>query len=258
MQYAGSSKVRISPNARATYIYSVKVANRERKSDYTVEKLNFMSKFSSVEELRDELKSTLQFLPSEFGFVEPGHGLRGKQRWIHDDADIEEMYNGFPRRRDFLFWCYTVAVAKDAGRKRPAPVETGLLAPKPKSSCQKKIVEVEEIIADLKDRHGGKFSTEQFTMWAHVIHIGKHSSYDIPPDQPFFKGSQKKASMSTPISSNVSASSSLTASPGKRVSLRSECINQLDKWHSLLEKGIVSQEQYDQMQKTILSDMFKF
>ena len=192
--------------------------------------------------------------------MEPGHGLRGKQRWIHDNADLEEMYNSYPRKRDFLFWCYTVLVGgdtapKDAGQKRAAPVETGSLAPKPKSSCQRKIDEVEEIIVDLKDRHGKKVSTEQFTMWAHVIHIRKHSSCDIPPDQPFFRESQRKTAL---VSTAVSASASVTVSPGKRVSLRSECINQLDKWHSLLEKGIISQEQYDQMQKTILSDMFKY
>ena len=83
-------------------------------------------------------------------------------------------------------------------------------------------------------------------MWAHVIHIGKHSSLDIPPDQPFFRESHKKTSTS---SSASFPSSSVAVSPGKRVSLRSECINQLDKWHSLLEKGIISRVEYDQMQK---------
>ena len=96
-------------------------------------------------------------------------------------------------------------------------------------------------------------------MWAHVIHIGKHSSRYIPPDQPFFRESHRKTSISGSVSSTaVPTSSSVAVSPGKRVSLRSECINQLDKWHSLLEKGIISQEQYDKMQKTIMSDMFKF
>ena len=141
------------------------------------------------------------------------------------------------------------------GQKRAAEVDTCSLAPKPKFSCQGKIDQVEKIIVDLKERHGEKFSTEQLTMWAHVILIGKHSSRDIPPDQPFFRESHKKTSTS---SSASSPSSSVAVSPGKRVSLRSECINQLDKWHSLLEKGIISREEYDQMQKTILNDMFKF
>ena len=118
------------------YSYSVKVANRARKSEYTVEKLMFSSKFSSIEELRSVLKSDLQFLPSEFGFVEPGHGLRGKQRWIHAATDIEEMYNRYPGKRDFLFWCFTVLVGeargtvpKTEGQKQALLLQTKVLMP---------------------------------------------------------------------------------------------------------------------------------
>ena len=48
-----------------------------------------------------------------------------------------------------------------------------------------------------------------------------------------------------------------SVSPSKHdcVYLRSECISQLDRWHSLLEKGCISQEQYDQFKVTILKDI---
>ena len=55
------------------------------------------------------------------------------------------MYNRYPGKRDFLFWCFTVLVGeardtvpKTEGQKRAAPVETSSLAPKPKFSCKKK------------------------------------------------------------------------------------------------------------------------
>ena len=44
-------------------------------------------------------------------------------------------------------------------------------------------------------------------------------------------------------------------SPGKRINLRSECMNQLSVWHNLLEKGAISQAQYDEFQKKILGDI---
>ena len=43
-------------------------------------------------------------------------------------------------------------------------------------------------------------------------------------------------------------------SPGS-VKVRTECIDQLRKWHSLLGEGIITQADYDKIQGTILKDM---
>ena len=53
-------------------------------------------------------------------------------------------------------------------------------------------------------------------------------------------------------------STSNTLSPGKRISYRSECIDQLDKWHALLEKGAISNTQFQELQQTILGDIKQF
>ena len=50
--------------------------------------------------------------------------------------------------------------------------------------------------------------------------------------------------------------SSETLSPGKGIQLRSECISQLDPWHALMEKGGISQDQYEELKKAIFSDIF--
>lgn len=47
-------------------------------------------------------------------------------------------------------------------------------------------------------------------------------------------------------------------SPGKQIGLRTELINQLDRWHQLLEKGAITQDQYQELQEKILSDVKKF
>ena len=67
----------------------------------------------------------------------------------------------------------------------------------------------------------------------------KHDSLDNPPDKPLFKKKQAESS---------------TKSPGKRIQYRSECIDQLDKWHSLLSRGVIKQ-QYSELQESILSDI---
>ena len=43
-------------------------------------------------------------------------------------------------------------------------------------------------------------------------------------------------------------------SPQKRIMYRTECLNQLDKWHGLLEKGVISKAQFDELQGTILNE----
>ena len=50
---------------------------------------------------------------------------------------------------------------------------------------------------------------------------------------------------------------SCSASPGKRIQLRSECMDQLQKWLDLKSKDVITQEQYDQLQLKIMNDIGK-
>lgn len=103
--------------------------------------------------------------------------------------------------------------------------------------------EVDSIVTELKNKHGERFTPVQYNCWAHMVNTQKHDSLDNPPDKPFFRKKTKDG---------------VGVSPGKRISLRSECINQLDKWHQLKERGVISSDQYEQLQKTILTDIQKF
>ena len=47
-------------------------------------------------------------------------------------------------------------------------------------------------------------------------------------------------------------------SPGKRLSMGSELIDQLGKCVSLLDKGVLSQKEYDKLQKNIKIDIKSF
>ena len=79
-----------------------------------------------------------------------------------------------------------------------------------------------------------------------MIQIKQHESYEIPPNKPFFK---TKARGITPSTTYIS--------PGKKINLCSELIQQLDKWHDLKVRGIITEEQYKDFKETILSDMKK-
>lgn len=95
--------------------------------------------------------------------------------------------------------------------------------------------------------HEGKYSPEQLRAWSHLLEMGKHDSYEQPPDKPFFRGKSVKNPVTVPVSTPIS--------PLKKVNVRSELINQLQKWHQLLELGAINQSQYGDLKDTILGDI---
>ena len=253
-------------------MYSVKIVNPARKSEYTVKKLGAQVRFS-LDELTEELKKCVKTIsPSQIGYIEPGHGLKGKQRWLCTDEDVDTMYDIYTSKTEILLWCFSespkrLETATSKSKKRiladgePGAGSTSSKSKSKKEAIASKISEVESIVKKLQDKHGSQYSVEKFNAWAHLIHVGKHSSHDDPPDLPYFRGTKKRKLQSAregpsgASSPTSKSSSSVITSPGKRVSLRSECIEQLDKWHSLLEKGAISQLQYDEMQQAIMEDI---
>ena len=112
-------------------------------------------------------------------------------------------------------------------------------------STVQSVFELQEIVDELEKRHSKKYTIEQLRAWGHMM-MKKHDSYDDPPDKPFFKQSKEEQPAATG-----------TRSPGKRIHYQSECMDQLDKWHSLLRRGVITQEQYTELQESILSDIKK-
>ena len=80
-----------------------------------------------------------------------------------------------------------------------------------------------------------------------LIQMGKHDSYDCTPDKLFFKKGKKR----------VSEASTPGVSPGKRLQMRSACIDQIDKWYQLMEKAAITAEQYKEIQDNIMNDIKK-
>ena len=74
--------------------------------------------------------------------------------------------------------------------------------------------------------------------------MGKHESYEEPPDKPFFRGKNLKVVNTLTQPTGIS--------PGKKFT---ELINQLQKWYQLLEMGAISQAQYAELKDTILLDI---
>ena len=65
------------------------------------------------------------------------------------------------------------------------------------------------------------------------------------------------STVAKPEEPSNSAGETSAVSPSKRIALRMKCIEQLEKWHSLLEKTVITQEQYAKLQQSILNDIYE-
>ena len=123
-----------------------------------------------------------------FGYIIPGHGLRGKQKVISNDDDLANMYTEYKGKRCVLMWIKCERAPK---RLKPAGEGDESIVPNPKrpspgySTHMKNMAEVEEILEELK-KHADTYTPEQLHAWAHMIQMKKHSSYDLAPSKPFF------------------------------------------------------------------------
>ena len=177
---------------------------------------------------------------------------------------MKELYKG---KKEVLLWCYDPAIQVVGKKRRQVGSDTGDSgppAPKSKSrsrfenAYETKMSKVEEIYESLREKHGSKFKAEQLQAWANMIQLDKHSSLETPPAGRFFKSPAEKSSecvtsvtatatKETTVATCSSAEPS-ALSPAKRVTLRTQCIEQLERWHSLMKNGGITKEQYDELQ----------
>lgn len=238
------------------FAYSVKVINPQKKSEYVVQKLRVNVVFKYIDEMKENLASAVQGIPStidQVGYIEPGHGAKGKQRWLSVSEDLKDMYTLHQKKREILLWCYAIKPSTSnpstsSSKRQHSPD----LQPSRKKTRYdnhtEKMVEVESIEDELLENHDGKYSREQIRAWAHLIQMGKHESYECAPNKPFWKTPSGKKALPT----------SVAVSPGKKVQMQGQLVDQLLKWHDLLERGAIDQKQYSEMQTSIMEDVKKF
>ena len=117
--------------------FSVKLVNSTKKSDYRVEKWHVSKEFLSVTDFENELKAKFTIKGKvTFGYIEPGHGLKGRQHWINDDHDIVDMYRLYKGNKEVIIWCHLSVEPALAKTKRKNVEPT---SPQPKrTKCSEK------------------------------------------------------------------------------------------------------------------------
>ena len=86
-------------------LHTVKLINRSRKKEYRIVKLG-TTPFDSLESIKAELKQQGHNIGDGVGYIEPGHGLKGRQKWLLDDEDVTKMYSSHKNKREIMLYAY--------------------------------------------------------------------------------------------------------------------------------------------------------
>lgn len=247
----------------------MKVINPNGMGGYELHPLDSHDSFDCVQDIEECVRTSCQeYIEIDkqlhFGYIVPGHGKKGKQIEIIIDGDLREMYTRYKRGNEIVLWMKQIASRKrsrtpaeseeSSSRKRsctPTELECSSTSAGRKAGRSnydkhvEKMSAVDKICDELSDKHGEKYTPEQYRCWANLIQLHKHDSYESPPNKRFFTEKSKGATNSSGVS------------PSKRINMRSECMSQLDKWYGLKERGIINEEQYKEIQDNIMSDIKK-
>ena len=244
--------------------------NPQRKSEGTIKKLRNVFYFTSVSDLKKQVCSSLK-VPSDFdvtqfelGYYEPGHG---KKRWLTDTEDIDEMKKVYIKKKEVLLWCYDPSITptkkRSSTRRQIDCDDSAESTPKLKSrsrfenALENKMSKVEEVYETLQKKHSKIYKPEQLRAWANMVQMQKHTSLEEPHSGRFFKtqkSTKQEATPETSVTTECKASIA-SLSPVERLTLHTQCIEQLERWHGLMEKGAISQEQYTDIQAKVLDEM---
>ena len=126
----------------------------------------------------------------------------------------------------------------------------------------KTLDEVDTIYNKLSDKHSEKFDADRLRMWGHLINMGKHSSYEAPPNYPFFRKHGTPLSTLKSDGSSTSSGTSSTAvstaqgiSQAKRSNFRSQYMTQMKEGYSLLDCGAITKDEYEAQKSKIMEDL---
>ena len=112
--------------------YVLKMINLSRMSEYKnveIQRRGYCKSFSELKEfISSNLPSTIEapnLQEVEMGFIEPGHGSKGRKVWLFDDNDVQKIYEVHLHKKQILLWCYTHVSAQKKSSENVSKLGSG-------------------------------------------------------------------------------------------------------------------------------------
>lgn len=84
-----------------------------------------MDRYTSVDDLKTKLceqfSEYTESCETQFGYVVPGHGMKGKQEKISTDEELAVMYEKHKKKKRILLWLKCIPKSKRASTQGDAP-----------------------------------------------------------------------------------------------------------------------------------------
>lgn len=112
--------------------YVLKMINLSCMSEYKnveIQRRGYCKSFSELKEfISSNLPSTIEapnLQEVEMGFIEPGHGSKGRKVWLFDDNDVQKIYEVHLHKKQILLWCYTHVSAQKKSSENVSKLGSG-------------------------------------------------------------------------------------------------------------------------------------
>ena len=264
------------------YKYRVRIINpRAKKESITIDWHGVTEKFETVLQLKQKLINTLSSHVPPLSVIDTFnvryfHGRPQTKSWMVAEEDLQAMYAG-ARDKDVLLWCD----GKDSstGRKRKSlsrDEEDMPSSSKHSTSFATEEEELEKHVSELQEIHGDKYDYGEYKIWARMIKNRQWKDKDTPPNLPMIRGKagrkgktdvvdtlataavaiikalQPNARPKSPVATIAHASTADGMSPGKKVQLRSQYLNQLKEIQNLRNENVLTADEFQAEKDTIL------
>ena len=147
-----------------------------------------------------------------------------------------------------------------------------------KSKKEQQEEKLEEIVTELKGKHGKNYTTMQYRIWGEMVGSDFHSSLDSPPKTSMFvraggetpksRKDQGVAQALSLIANQITSPTSETrpartreysisesASPAKMIENRSKCYQQLTELHSMKSAGVLTESEYQEEKQSVVQTL---
>ena len=187
---------------------------------------------------------------NEFDF---GYYKGTKRLWVRNDSDLEELIK-LLQTKSVTVWCDGQKKKRKISESSESDEEFHRMKKK-KNKVDEKADKIDDLVDNLREKHGISYSNLQYRVWAETMVGGRHKSLDYPPKGSYFRQSR------TPQSPNKSPVRSREAptviAPIKAAGLKSTYITQIRDLHSLLESGAISDQDFQKQKGIIMESMNK-
>ena len=251
----------------------MKIYNPARRSKFVVRHLHNVShKFESVSALRSALYHEFEEVIPEEGEYNIGY-FEGKQqakKWLVCKQDLEAMYQHYFEKPCISLWCdrreEDESSDEEKTRKKKKKDTQGL------SKRMEKEEELEDIFLKLKEKHGTKYSAPQLRLWARMVIANTHDDLENPPMVPMITGPAQKQPNKNSLTEALTSAACAVAdafsptrtvppqqvkhgSPSKIVDVRMKNLEQLRMLQSLLDDGVLNQEEFLAQKRIVLQSL---